>query len=188
MPIFRHLKQSRSRRVAAASAGIFALATGGLLVAPAVPASSSTVGIICAVGSQTATYSPALTNDSKPTHVHITENYDCTSPLTGVSSASGSADIFEDASCLITAQPGLTDIVTYQWNTGQSSIVTYSVTNVVRAANGTTTVTSVGAVTSGLGQGSTATRIVVLPALSLTACSTTGLAAQTGVAELNIAP
>jgi hypothetical protein len=48
--------------------------------------------------------------------------------------------------------------------------------NVVHAANNT--------VTAGLGQGEPATRVVVAPELDLTACSATGISAQTAPARL----
>ncbi|MEU1630199.1 hypothetical protein ABZ746_33865 [Streptomyces sp. NPDC020096] len=86
----------------------------------------------------------------------------------------------------MTANVGRTDEITYWWNNGKSSTITFKVTNVVRAANGTTTVTSLGAVTDGLGKGSVATRVVVLPALSLTACDTTGVEQEVGLASLSI--
>jgi hypothetical protein len=81
-------------------------------------------------------------------------------------------------------QPSITDVITYRWNTGTVSIITFNRTNVVRAVNGTTTITAFGSVTSGYGNGRTATRVVVLPAIDLTACATTGVSAQTGPATV----
>ncbi|WP_211589090.1 hypothetical protein, partial [Allorhizocola rhizosphaerae] len=88
------------------------------------------------------------------------------------------------ASCLVAA--GLpTDVFTYRWNTGKTSTVTYTVTTVVRLANGTTNVTSTGPITAGVFQGKTAVREVILPALSITQClSPPGLTRQTGIATL----
>ncbi|MGW2277822.1 hypothetical protein [Streptomyces sp. NPDC001770] len=163
--------------------------TVGLLIAgfAAAPAASATpVDITCAVGSQTASYSPPLTNTTQPTLASVTENYSCISLTTGVSSGATSAVFPEDAGCLLVAQPAHTAVTTYTWNTSQTSTITFTLSNVVRALNGTTTVTSLGSVTAGLGQGSLATRVIVLPALSLTACSSTGVASQTGVATLTV--
>ncbi|MGW4901404.1 hypothetical protein ACWEO9_12180 [Streptomyces albidoflavus] len=163
---------------------LIALVAAGLVLAPS--ASAAPIALTCALGSQTTTYSPPITNTPQNTTASINESYGCASPLVGVSSGTGSTSILENASCLLTVQPAGTDTLTYHWNTGQSSTITFNLTNVVRAANGTTTVTSLGSVSSGLGQGSTATRIVVLPALSLTACATTGVSSETGTATLAI--
>jgi hypothetical protein len=161
------------------------VAAGSLMTV--LPAHAAPSAILCAIGSQTASYSPPLTNSAHTTDVTIRENYSCTSPLSGVSSGVGSASIQERASCLLAVQPGVTDVITYGWNTGASSTITFNRTNVARAVNGTTTITSLGSVTSGLGKGSRAIRVVILPAPDLIACFTTGLAAQTGVATLAVA-
>ncbi|MDP9073974.1 MAG: hypothetical protein M3N98_07335 [Actinomycetota bacterium] len=83
-------------------------------------------------------------------------------------------------------QPAVIDVITYRWNTGKSSTITFDRTTVARAADGTTTVTALGTVSKGLAKGSIATRVVVLPAIDLTACATMGLAAQTGTATLEV--
>ncbi|GAA2118594.1 hypothetical protein GCM10009759_66010 [Kitasatospora saccharophila] len=160
---------------------------GGLL-GLSTAAHASPVDITCAVGSQTASYSPAMTNTTQPTSASITENYSCTSLSTAVSSGSTSAVFAEDAGCLLTAQPAHTAVTTYTWDTSATSTITFTVSNVVRAVDGTTTVTSLGSVTAGLGQGSLATRVIVLPALSLTACAGAGVSSQTGTATLSILP
>lgn len=92
------------------------------------------------------------------------------------------------ANCLVSLTPLGTSTFTYHWNTGQSSTVTFNNTTVVRAANGTSEVTSTGAVTAGLGQGSAVVKVVVLPQPSLTACATTGVESLTGPATLSILP
>ncbi|MET8576548.1 hypothetical protein [Streptomyces sp. NPDC005012] len=171
-------------RLIATLGSTLALAASGLLSAS--QASAAPVGIVCALGSQSNTYTPPLTNTPQPLTAHVNENYSCTSLLTGVSSASGSATIEFMAGCLLTALPLVSDELTYTWSTGQASTILFNNTTEVRAANGTATITSTGSVTSGLGQGSTATRVVVLPALSLTACATTGVSAQTGTATLAV--
>lgn len=171
-------------RLITTAASTVGLVAAGLGLAPA--ASAAPVGIVCALGSQSNTYSPPLTNTPQALTAHVTENYSCTSLFTPVSSASGSATIEFNAGCLLTALPLVSDELTYTWSTGQSSTILFNNTTEVRAANGTATITSLGSVTSGLGQGSIATRVVVLPALSLTACATTGISAQTGTATLAV--
>jgi hypothetical protein len=51
-----------------------------------------------------------------------------------------------------------------------SLTISFPATTVTRAADGTTTIVSVGTVTSGLGQGEVATRTVVLPRLNPDEC------------------
>jgi hypothetical protein len=128
-----------------------------------------------------------MTNTVQNVAVTSTENFSCTSLLTAVSSGAGSKTSTYSLSCLLALQPpNNTSTHTYAWNTGQSSTVTYTSSTVVVAANNTEVITSLGSVTSGLGQGDLVTRVVVLPSLSLTACSTTGVSATTGVATLEI--
>ncbi|MGW6395296.1 hypothetical protein ACWFR1_33455 [Streptomyces sp. NPDC055103] len=162
----------------------FALLTVNPVLVP--PAGAAPVDIVCALGSQSNTYTPPMTNTPQLLTAHVSENCSCGSVLTPVSSASGTATIEFTAGCLVTTLPLVSDELTYTWNTGQSSVVLFNNTTEVRAANGTATITSVGTVTAGLGQGSVATRVVVLPALSATACATTGVSAQTGTASLTI--
>ncbi|MGW2477731.1 hypothetical protein [Streptomyces sp. NPDC001665] len=175
----------RTRRCLAVATISAALVAGSLLLAPA--AQATPVGILCAPGSTTAHYSPPLTTVSRPTAVDIQDDYSCTSLLTpGISSANGSYSYTQDSSCSLTIGSGGTQTVVYHWNNGQSSTVEFTSYTVVRAANGTATVTALGAVTDGLGQGQPVTRVVIAPVLDLTACTTTGIAAQTAPATLAI--
>lgn len=182
----RTLLRTAARRSTAAI-GALALGAGGIVLLGG-QAQAAGADLTCAVGSQTADYSPALTNTPTQTTASISETYSCTSLLTGVTSGTGSETVSEQASCLLTVAPDVTDTFVYQWNTGQSSTVTFSTTSVVRAVDGTATITSVGSVTAGLGLGSAATRVVVLPSLDLAACASTGIATQTGTAALAILP
>ncbi len=172
------------RKIARWTTALLCVAAGTLLPIP--PAQAASIGLVCAVGSQTATYSPPMTNTTHVSTVRIRENYSCASLLTGISSGQGTASFLEDTSCLLTVQPAVADVITYRWNTGKSSVITFNRTSVARALNGTTTITSVGSVTSGPGQGSAATRVVALPAPNLVACSTFGVSSQTGPATLVI--
>jgi hypothetical protein len=108
-----------------------------------------------------------------------------------VSSGSGSYTVnLPSTSCLASVQSPLSsNTATYHWNNGTSSTITFASSTAVRAADGTVTVTSIGAVTSGLGLGQTATRVTVEPNLNLTACLTDGLSETNSVLNtLIIAP
>lgn len=175
----------RARAVAATALGL-SLILLGFLTAPA--ASAAPVSIVCAVGSQTNTYTPPITNTPQPVTIDFTENYNCTSLLTSVTSGTGAYTASTTASCGLTLDGPYSYTETYTWSTGQSSTVTYTTGETVRAANGTTTVTSTGTVTAGLGLGSTVTHVVVEPALSVTACAGAGISNLTGVATLAILP
>jgi hypothetical protein len=116
------------------------------------------------------------------------ETYSC-GPLGSVTSGSGSFTVTESAGCL--ADISLpADTATYTWNSPNgSSTISFPATTVARAADGTTTVISVGSVTSGLGAGQVATRTVVLPQLDPGACaSSQGVTQEVGTATLLIAP
>ncbi|MEU2869365.1 hypothetical protein ABZ769_09180 [Streptomyces olivoreticuli] len=173
--------------VARCTAALLGL-TAGFLAPPAHANPVAPVSITCAVGTQTASYDPRLTVDSKTVGVRIEEQYGCTSPHGDIKSADGWTSFQEKGSCLITAEPARTDVIKYKWNTHQSSTVRFSITNVVRAGNGTTIVTSLGEISEGLGQGAHAIRVVVLPTLSVTDCLFKGVAEQTGIASLEILP
>ncbi|MBZ4019271.1 hypothetical protein CCS38_26725 [Streptomyces purpurogeneiscleroticus] len=125
-----------------------------------------------------------MTNKEQTLTATVTEKYDCAVAPDGIKDGSGKASFDEKASCLVTAQPTPPDVIRYTWNTKKTSTVKFSVTDVKRAANGTTTVTSMGEVTSGVGKGSKAIRVVVLPALDLAACSGKGVKSQKGPATL----
>lgn len=175
------------RRVCAAATAVLALVAGSVLAAPAAHAAG--VDIVCAVGSEHVTYDPPLTNTLRTTNVKNEGEFSCTSLTTGVSSGTSTFSVVRDVSCLLALTPPNTvTSQTFVWNTGQSSTVTYPSTTVVRAANGTTVATAVGSITSGYGQGSSVTKVVVQPQLSLTACATTGLEAINGTASLVITP
>ncbi|MGI5466963.1 hypothetical protein [Streptomyces sp. CA-132043] len=174
------------RKFARCTAALLGMTTGALFLTPSAHAAPT---LLSCEGKQTASYSPAMTNKEQTLTAGITESYDnCAVAPAGVSGGVGTASFKEDASCLVTAQPGRTDVIEYGWKNGKTSTVAFKVTNVVRAGTGITTVTSVGEVTSGLGAGSKATRVVVLPALDPTACSGAGVTSQQGPATLKFVP
>ncbi|MFC4907392.1 hypothetical protein [Actinomadura gamaensis] len=182
----------RGRLSPRAAAGALTLLAGGLTaagLATAGPASAAPVDIDCPVGTITSTFSPPLTNTTRPVTTSISEHFDCTSVLGDISSGTRTSSHTTNTSCLLAAQPPTTpEVNTYTWNTGQTSTMTYVSDTAVRAADGTVTVTKVGSVTSGLGAGEAATAVIEQPSLSLTACATTGVSSQTGTSTLEIAP
>ncbi|MGW0931411.1 hypothetical protein [Streptomyces sp. NPDC002644] len=172
------------RRYLVGLCALVSLLSTTMVLAPAAQArSGSLVDIVCE-GNETSTYSPPLTNTPQTTGVQSTENYTCSSLLTGVSSGTSSVTISGTYSCVLSLQP-FTATSTYHWNTGQTSTAEYGVT-LARAADGTTTVTAIGTVTAGLGQGAAFTNVIVKPALDLTACSGSGLSQLTGPAVLTM--
>ncbi|MGC0420014.1 hypothetical protein [Embleya sp. AB8] len=189
MPAPRTVVPQGSRRPLAALAVVVTLASAGAVIAPA-SASASPVDITCLTGNRHTAYTPPLTNTPKPEALAISDNYSCISLLSGVSSGSSSLAVELPSSSCLLELTFLTSLpVAYHWNTGQSSTITYATSNAVRAADGTVTTTSVGAVTAGLGSGQAATLITVEPALNPIACATTGLSDTNSLAvSLVIAP
>ncbi|MER7400091.1 hypothetical protein ABT381_31775 [Streptomyces sp. NPDC000151] len=125
-----------------------------------------------------------MTLTPRPTRARVVEDYrNCTSSLNGITRGRGAASFEEEVSCLLTVQPGRTDVIEYRWDTGQASTVRFTNTTVARVG-GTTTVTSTGQVSSGPGEGSTAIREVALPSLDLVACAGEGVSSQEGVTTL----
>ncbi|MEV6265421.1 hypothetical protein AB0M42_32430 [Streptomyces sp. NPDC051784] len=182
-------RRGRRRSLAAAVLALGLGLTG--VLASAAPASATPVDITCLTGTRNTAYTPPLTNTPAPTHLQITDHFNCVSLLSGVSSGSGgfSVDV-PSTSCLASVQSPLTsNTATYHWNTGVYSTITFASSTAVRAADGTVTVTSIGAVTAGLGIGQLATRITVEPNLNLTACFGDGLSETNSVLNsLVIAP
>ncbi|WP_031055962.1 hypothetical protein [Streptomyces ochraceiscleroticus] len=171
------------RMFARCTAALLGMTAGAMFLAPSAHGDST---LLTCEGEQTASYSPAMKNKEQTLTATVAENYDhCASSPDGIRGGEGTASFKEKASCLLTAEPGRTDEIQYIWDAGKkTSTVKFSVTNVVRAGDGTTTVTSVGDVTDGLGAGGKATRVVVLPALDLAACSDDGVPSQKGTATL----
>jgi hypothetical protein len=177
----------RTRSLVAALSAAALVGGGVVAAAPSAWAVPAALGDLVCTGSQSAHFSPPLTNTPATVTATVQENYNCFSVLSPISSGNGGYTAVRPGnSCLLSLSPLGTSQVTYRWNTGQTSTVTYNNTNVVRAANGTTTTISTGAVTSGYSTGSLVTRELVAPALSLSACATTGVSDETGIATLTV--
>ncbi|MEW2266313.1 hypothetical protein ACGF5T_32080 [Streptomyces sp. NPDC047853] len=167
------------RRKAAVVGASVALGLAGAVAVPTT-AHATPVDITCLTGNRTTHYTPPLTNTPRPTHLSLDENFSCVSLLGGVSSGTSTSSRDVTTSCLLSLQTPLNipaRTITYHWNTGDHTTVTYPAVTAVRAADGTVTIISIGAVTDGLGEGQVATQTTVEPNLNLTACATTGLSA-----------
>jgi len=143
----------------------------------AAAADSPTVVLVCH-GTVTASYSPPLTYIAKPTSVSATEDFDYC-PSGGITGGFASAGYDATASC---TSVRLLDVSssTYYWNSGETSVVTYTTTAIERLVDGSVLVTEQGTVTSGFGQGRAAFYQMILPQLELTACAGAGVSQLKG--------
>ncbi|WP_033214976.1 hypothetical protein [Kitasatospora phosalacinea] len=171
----------------AAAASVLTLLAAAL--ATAAPARADGDLLLC-TGSVTVHYDPPLGAVPRQTSQSVTESLGtsgggtCTGPFT-----SGTArTVFDQqVSCLV---QGLGDtlvqnVVTYHWQNGQSSTITYPVTLVEHAA-GQEVVTSLGTVTAGYGLGSASTRVAAYPSLDLLSCLGSTVTQQSGLLTLTL--
>jgi hypothetical protein len=158
------------------SAVALALATLGpattLAVGPAHATGDGTpLPLVVCTGSQTTTYTPPLGPLPRTTAVGTGEGLTCTGG--SFSTGTATASFIEQASCLVPPLAGGTvppaDVITYHWNDGHSSTITYTVTTVVHAAN-QTVVTAAGTVTSGYLLGAVAEREDITVDLDVLGC------------------
>ena len=168
------------RRVTAVAAGTMFLLGAPLTAAfPAAPAAAaSPTAVLLCQGTETVSYSPALTYTSKLTDVSGTEDLDdC--PIGGVTAGFASGGYQGTLSCtslrLLTVSSS-----TYTWNSGQKSVVTYTTTAIERLLDGSVLVTEQGTVTSGFDQGRAAAYQIILPQLDPTACLGSGVGQLAG--------
>ncbi|WP_338703224.1 hypothetical protein V2W30_38425 [Streptomyces sp. Q6] len=175
------------RKPIPAFSGVLALTAA--LVATAAPAEADSPLIVCS-GTATVDYSPPLGPLPRQTHQTVTEELgtagggSCTGPFTA---GTATTAFDQQVSCL--AQ-GLGDtlvqnVVTYHWQNGQTSTITYPVTTVVHAAN-QEIVTSTGTVTAGYGLGAVSERIAVYPSLSVLDCLNSTIIQQTGLLTVTL--
>jgi hypothetical protein len=175
-----------------ASPAIVALVFGGaFVVASPAQAQPESTSIAC-TGRQVATYSPALGPLPQDITVQIGErlgtNQDAGQCVGQVTGGHANKVIQEQGSCLIPPPAGTLvppDVITYHWDSGGSSTVTYTVTTVSRVG-AQTVVTSTGTVTNGLNQGHLAVREVTLIDLDITKCLAFGVTEQSGPMTLVI--
>lgn len=149
--------------------------------------------LICE-GKNTVSYDPPLTNTPQQVRVTSDAVYGSLSPELGLCIAVGAPitggvrhTVFDQVQfCNNLLGPAIATH-NYTWNTGATSSVLWTVSQLTKPAN-QTVVERLGIVTAGFGVGHQATSTMILPELDLDACTTTGLAHQDGVATLAILP
>jgi hypothetical protein len=178
------------RRPLTAAATVLLCVTGLTTLATSAPAHADDELVAC-TGSVTVDYSPPLGPTLRQTQQSVTEDLGTAGGGTcaaGPFTAGSARTVFDQqVSCLL---QGLGDtlvenVVTYHWQDGRTSTITYPVTTVVHAAD-QEIVTSTGTVTAGYGLGSVSERIAVYPSLDLTDCLTGTITQQTGLLTVAI--
>jgi hypothetical protein len=170
------MKLTRTRRLAvcgAAAAVALAVLAG---TAGASPAHAGVTLLVCA-GTETATFSPPLTNTMQLTNVSVTEDVSLCL-LGGVTSGTASAAFQVPASC--TGETFGPVTLTYDWAGGQTSTVDYTTASITRLADGSDLAVGVGTVTAGLDQGAVAQDEIIEPALNPLACAGAGVPGVSG--------
>jgi hypothetical protein len=168
------------RRLTAVATGIVCLLGASLTAAfpTAQAAANSPTAVLLCQGTETVSYSPPLTYTSKPTDVSGTEDLGYC-PIGGVTKGSASGGFNGMLSCtslrLLTVSSS-----TYSWNSGQTSVVTYTTTAIERLLDGSVLVTEQGTVTSGFDQGRVAAYQIILPQLNVAACLGAGVGQLVG--------
>lgn len=144
------------------------MAAAGVLVLAA-PAHATVGDMVCA-GSESVSWSPALTNSPQSTTVTANRLYGpCTSlSVPGITSGSVSATIPTTSSCvsLLSSRPVS---FTITWNTGQTSTVSGNAAANIAAAVLTVTIT--GIVAGGVFTGDAVVQTVVAPATDILLCT-----------------
>ena len=152
---------------------------------PSYSAMAGALDVTCA-GTQTVTYDPGLVLQPAATSIHFDNIFaPCVSAtvpdlISGVSIGTAT----RTASCLDIAEPD-SALLTFTWNTGQTSLFSYNRT--VTTVGGTSVVTLTGVITSGLFAGDTAINITTGPAIDLLDClQPPGVTSRSGVIALTI--
>ena len=170
----------------------FALVVGTLMLWTA-PSANAQAGLelLSCTGTQTAHYAPALGPALRDTTVHVDERVGtdgrgiCIGPFTG---GHAEAMFQEQVSCLIPPPAGTVTPpydMTFHWNNGEQSTITFTVNLVTRVA-GQTIVTSTGTVTDGFGQGALVQREKILVDLNILECLTSSVGQRSGPMTLII--
>jgi hypothetical protein len=158
---------------------VTSLLGGGLAAASPAAAQSSALDVVtCPLGTQSTTYSPGLTNTSRPTS-YVSEGVvtGCVDLSgNGITSATYTGTGGGTAGCL---ESSLTNTMLVNWSNGQSSTVTGTGTIQLKP-NGTSVVVHNGEVTSGAFDGSGVTLTLVLTSLDLLGCLTPEGVTNTG--------
>lgn len=183
--VYRSRHPRRLRRLLATLTMVCAALFGALVPASSASAAALTL-VTCPVGVANQTYNPPVTNTPQPTNISINSHYGSCASVTHPSLAYGdtvSAFAAPSGSCLDLLAPA-TNTNTITWNTGETSVI--SLNSVFNVVEGELVGTSTGSVVSGKLAGASVVRVVVYLSADLAACSTTGLAHQSGPITLTI--
>lgn len=139
----------------------------GIVAGVADPAAAEPL-IVCQ-GTETATYSPAITFLPQTVTVHV--SHDLPVCLGAVEEGFAEETLGQQTiSCFLPNIPVVEpDVIDYHWDNEQDSEVTFTLTTVEHLA-GQTVVTAVGTVTDGFHEGAPAVSEIVLPDLNLLQC------------------
>lgn len=168
----------RRKHFTLAITGFVVLSSAALLAAA--PQAQAQQDLLVCNGISNVGFDPPLTNTATPTTVSISESFSPCLDLSNLTVISGETSFSVNRTTSCTSLTDAPAVATYHWNNGQSSTVDFTSNVTTRLADGTTDVTSVGTVTSGLGNGATATREVIMPQLDLAACADSGVSQESG--------
>ncbi|WP_157015645.1 hypothetical protein [Mesorhizobium xinjiangense] len=159
-------------------AAVCDLATGLFLGLAAVPPSAQAVETITCTGSINTTFSPPITQELTTVSFSSDAIYvPCISTVPGITDGTHTAAGQVTRSCL-TLPDGYPQVLTIDWNNGQSSTAQLSViTGIVGAVY---TVTQAGTITDGAFEGRGIVHQLTAPSLDITLC-TLGLGDLPGV-------
>ncbi|MEE1928780.1 hypothetical protein V1J52_11335 [Streptomyces sp. TRM 70351] len=174
--------------VAFITACVAAFATATTSTAAAAVEQDDLALVVC-VGTADQNYSPPLTTTNRTTHITSTHDYPSCSDVQldpqypTVTSASTALDYTTEANCLV-APPVTHPTLDLLWSNGQHSYA--AVTTVVTRSTGSTIVTSIGTIGSGLFAGHIVHEVVVYPSLDVLGCLTTGVTNVSGITTLEV--
>jgi len=151
----------------------------GISASPAQAASSTTC-----TGASTVAYSPPLTNTPQTVGWTESDTYACTSTDTTLTSGTSVNHVTAAGSSCVSGSAFPYTTYTINWNNGQSSTISATVTDVILA--GIETLTATGTVTSGEFTGGTVVIVWVYTVPNPLLCLTTGITNQTGTAAAQI--
>jgi hypothetical protein len=162
-----------------------ACATAVLLLA-VLGSSAQAASLAACTGTDSVTYSPAMTLTSHSGTIGYLDTVSCTSSDPGAATGSTGGSFTRSYSCVDLAPPtGTTATLPITW--ADSTTSAFSYTSIVGAlVGGSYILTAVGSISSGKFAGAAVTLVIADPALSLLQCLTTGIASNTGVVTLTI--
>lgn len=174
--------------------GAISLVVGLLAMGVSPVANAAALEVLC-TGSTAYTFNPGIIDTERTVHFAATQNLTSCPVKIGVPSnlnggtSSVQGNFLVDCDIAATLQPANTT-ETYSWTNGTQSVVNYTEIVDAVAVDGTLTATFTGTVTSGVGAGSTATLVVVMPNFQGTldgACFTQqGVTSLSGTVTLNL--